>query len=142
MGDLSKNFSRSEFECKCGCGTDTVDYALINTLQSMAYTLGLKYKSISIVITSGIRCTDYNETIQLQYDPHYIPYTSKSQHKNCKAADFKVYYKNRDNDRIQLDPVIVDEYLKENYPDTYGIGLYNNRNHLDVRKKKARWNKS
>ena len=25
MGDLSENFSRSEFECKCGCGFATVD---------------------------------------------------------------------------------------------------------------------
>ena len=33
MGDLTRNFSRNEFKCKCECGFDTVDYELVTILQ-------------------------------------------------------------------------------------------------------------
>ena len=36
MGDLTKNFSRSEFACKCGCGFDDIDLVL----QSVILLLG------------------------------------------------------------------------------------------------------
>ena len=35
MGTVSKNFSRSEFACKCGCGFDAVDVDLLAGLQAL-----------------------------------------------------------------------------------------------------------
>ena len=35
MGDLSANFNRAEFACKCGCGFDTVDAKLIDYVQQI-----------------------------------------------------------------------------------------------------------
>jgi uncharacterized protein YcbK (DUF882 family) len=55
MGDLSKNFSRKEFECKCGCGFFTVDPALVKFLQRIRDDI-----KRPIIILSGCRCYDYN----------------------------------------------------------------------------------
>ena len=33
MGDISKNISRHELECHCGCGFNTVDYSLVIAIQ-------------------------------------------------------------------------------------------------------------
>ena len=58
MGDLSKNFSRHEFACKCGCGADEVSPKLIETLQTLR-TL----TNSPITITSGRRCQSHNATV-------------------------------------------------------------------------------
>jgi len=58
MGDLSANFSASEFECQCGCGGDSISSSLVNMLQVMRDNYGR-----GIVITSGIRCGAHNEKI-------------------------------------------------------------------------------
>ena len=58
MGDLSKDFSRSEFACGDGCGAHEVDPALVASLQDMRDELG-KY----LVITSGRRCAAQNATV-------------------------------------------------------------------------------
>ena len=35
MGDLSRNFDRSEFKCRDGCGRDTVDIELVKVLEEV-----------------------------------------------------------------------------------------------------------
>lgn len=55
MGDLSKDFSRSEFACGDGCGADEVSHALVASLQDMRDDIG-RY----LVITSGRRCSVQN----------------------------------------------------------------------------------
>ena len=55
MGDLSKNFSRSEYICRCGCGFDAVDVELIKVMQELRD----HYQS-PITITGGNRCCFYN----------------------------------------------------------------------------------
>ena len=54
MGDLSKNFSRAEFTCRCGCGHDRVQPELINIFQIVRDRFG------PIQITSGCRCVRHN----------------------------------------------------------------------------------
>lgn len=54
MGDLTKNFSRREFACKCGCGLDTIDIPLVQRLQEVRNVAG------PIVINSGMRCKAHN----------------------------------------------------------------------------------
>ena len=125
MGDLSKNFSKSEFECKCGCGMGNIDPELINVLQDLR-----DWWRAPITINSGCRCYEYNEKVQLRSNPDYIPGSSRSQHMLGTAADIVV---------SGISVGEVRRYLNHKYPDKYGIGAYNSFTHIDVRSKKARW---
>ena len=57
MGDLSKNFSRSEFACPC-CGKDDISQDLIDNLQLARDAIGLPFK-----INSGVRCVKHNAEV-------------------------------------------------------------------------------
>ena len=58
MGDFTKNFSRHEFACNCGCGADNISIGLVSKLQRIRDAIDAPIK-----ITSGIRCKDHNESI-------------------------------------------------------------------------------
>ena len=58
MGDLTKNFSRHEFACRCGCGYDEISLVLVKQLQGIRNLLGA-----SITITSGCRCERHNRGV-------------------------------------------------------------------------------
>lgn len=75
MGDLSRNFSRSEFECKCGCGEADVSPFLIEVLQRLRDVLGVK-----ITVTSGRRCAAHNAA---------VGGAKNSQHLQGLAADIR-----------------------------------------------------
>ncbi len=76
MGDVSKNFSRKEFVCKCGCGFNAVDVDLLAGLQALRDLAGRP-----ISITSACRCESHNKR---------VGGASKSQHKYAKAADIVI----------------------------------------------------
>ena len=63
MGDLSQNFSRSEFQCRCNCGLGMregdISEELISRLQivRMAYSKPMR-------ILSGLRCPAHNQNIK------------------------------------------------------------------------------
>ena len=116
MGDLSANFDRDEFECQCGCGMDTVDYKLVEVLEDVR-----SYFNSPITINSGCRCPEHN---------HNEGGSPNSQHLYSKAADFRV---------SEVSDAEVHRYLTGKYPDTFGIGRYYGRTHIDVRATKARW---
>lgn len=114
MGDLSRNFNRSEFACKCQCGQDTVDSELLNILQSVRDKFG------PVVITSANRCESHNAK---------EGGSKNSQHLRSRAAD------------IQLCNVVyqdVVDFIAEEFPDT-GIGAYSGFIHVDSRGTRARW---
>lgn len=113
---LSANFYRDEFECKCGCGFDTVDAELIQVLQDVRDEF-----DCSITITSGCRCAKHNAE---------EGGATTSMHLQAKAADFTVKKTHAD---------LVADYLESLYPEKYGIGRYTGRTHIDVRAKKVRW---
>jgi uncharacterized protein YcbK (DUF882 family) len=123
MSKLSKNFSRSEFRCKCEqyCGGthDFVDAELIYVLEKLRKRFGGKI----VDINSGCRCSGHNR------DEGGSP---NSQHIFGKAADIVV---------VGIHPDVVADYLEKEYPDRYGIGRYNGRIHIDIRSGKARWDK-
>lgn len=54
MGDLSKNFSRYEFVCRCGCGFVLIQPELILKLQALRDRTG------PIRINSACRCQKHN----------------------------------------------------------------------------------
>lgn len=116
MGDLSTHFSRYEFECKCGCGLDSVDY---ETLAALEDVRGHFDKRVDI--TSAHRCQVHNIN---------VGGLSNSQHLRARAVDFKV---------DGVEPREVQNYLNARYPGCYGIGSYATFTHLDTRKQKARW---
>jgi len=130
MGDLSKNLSRVEFTCQCGCGYDTVDHVLVDVLQKTVDHFQDKYprKVIRIKITSGNRCHKHNNNT--------AGASVHSQHLFARAADFIIYDA---GPGVAIPADEVAEYLHEHYPATLGIGRYNGRTHVDSRTGKARW---
>ena len=116
MGDLCEYFSRSEFECSCGCGFDTVDIETLKVLEDVRHHFGRP-----VVINSACRCSSYNKE---------IGGSNKSQHVLGRAVDIVV---------SGIDACDVSNYLEHTYPHKYGIGVYPNFTHIDTRKKRARW---
>ena len=134
-GQLSEHFWRDEFACKCGkCGFDTVDAELING--PLAF---LRKYNVRVKINSGCRCLEHNERVQLEANPDYIPYSSKSIHMTGKAADIRV---ERREGRlwVTVPPDEVATALERRYSDKYGLGKYKRFTHSDVRSGgPARW---
>ena len=116
MGNVSQNFNRSEFACKCGCGFSTVDVDLIKVLEVVRRRFGKP-----ITINSACRCEDHNKNIGGSYG---------SKHKQGIAADIVV---------AETSPNEVYTFLDEYEPNRHGVGKYNNFTHIDVRQNKARW---
>lgn len=117
---ISKHFARSEFACRCGCGFDTVDIELITVLEDVRE----KFQT-PVIITGPNRCTFYNSTIKGA--------SGGSLHTYGKAADIQVR---------GIQPMEIYQYLDYKYQNKYGLGLYDNRVHIDVRSKRARWNRA
>lgn len=115
---LHQHFSRKEFACQCGCGHDTVDAELLGVL----INLREQFKE-PIMINSGTRCKNHNAAIGGAVN---------SKHLIGKAADIKI---------SGIPPEVVAKTLENLYPNTYGIGMYTGRTHIDVRATPARWDK-
>jgi len=113
---ISPHFDDSEFECKCGCGFREVSKDLLDTLETIR-----SWYDKPIIITSGCRCSKHNRAVGGAKNSYHIW---------GLAADF--YIPGEDMD-------MVADRIDAAFPDTLGLGRYGNRVHLDVRKKKARW---
>ena len=115
MGDLSENFSKSEFECSC-CGDTKISDELVEVLQGLRTEL-----EEGVTITSSYRCTKHNAE---------VGGAKRSQHLKGTAADIVVK---------GCTPAFIYEWLDKKYPDKYGLGKYKSFTHIDVRTSKARW---
>lgn len=113
---IGHGLTRSDFQCRCGCGLDTVDSELAYVIRHLEETLGEK-----AVVTSGHRCLVHNRNVGS---------TDSSRHVQGRAAD--IYFPS-------YKPYTIYKLLDERYPDTFGIGLYHTFVHIDTRKKRARW---
>ncbi len=80
MGDLTANFNRKEFDCKCGCGANKIDSAFLWELQ-----LCREVADIPFTITSGCRCPKHNEAVGGFSTSDHI--TDEDHH--CSGADIK-----------------------------------------------------
>jgi uncharacterized protein YcbK (DUF882 family) len=118
MGDISKDFDRSEHACECGCGFDTIDAELNHVLQ-----VDLRdYYERKVTIKGPNRCYAHNAV---------TPGASRdSYHTKAKAADVAV-------EGVSARAVYT--YLDKKFPNKYGLGLYFGRVHVDVRPERARW---
>lgn len=122
MGDLTKNISRHEVACKCGCGFDTADIETILAVQICADHFAQKLRKARVVLNvhSGCRCEAHNEA---------EGGSRNSQHLYSRAIDFSIG---------GVDPSDVYDYLCVRYPDQFGIGKYNTFTHLDTKSGGAR----
>jgi uncharacterized protein YcbK (DUF882 family) len=116
MGDVSANFSRAEFACKCGnCRHTAVDTELLSVLERVREWGG------PVTITSANRCPEYNAEIDGHPDSYHI---------YSMAADIVVTGRY---------PHQVYNQLEIWYPYAYGLGSYDNFTHIDVQTKRKRW---
>jgi uncharacterized protein YcbK (DUF882 family) len=118
MGDLSKNFSRHEFACRC-CGRAEINQRLVDALQELRDLAGLPVR-----VTSGYRCPEHNQA---------IGGATRSQHLLGTAADIVV----RGMTPAEMYRLAEDIEVFRNG----GIGVYPDKGfiHVDVRDGRARW---
>ncbi len=122
MGDLTKNFSRREFACKCKCGFNDIDLGLVDQLQMirdiLSYKAGIE---VPISINSGCRCVSWNAK---------IGGVKNSFHVKGLAADISL----GSFDVKEAAPIIQKAYFLHKI-ELGAIGVYPDRNfmHVDVR---------
>jgi len=121
MGDLSKNFSRLEVQCPCGCGANLINPFLIEKLQKVRNIIGRP-----IIITSGVRCEFYNTSIKASMNSSHIP----DEHGIGNAVDIAC---TNSKDRYEL-VELAQKFFKR-----IGIseGSYGGFVHLDVDRSKV-----
>ena len=125
MGDLSKNFSIKEFNCKCGkCEMPkevlaNVELVVIQ-LQAIRDHVGA-----SVSINSAYRCESHNKASKG---------SKRSQHLLGKAADITIKGYNPDSVVCILEDMLTNPYLKG--VDLGAIGRYNTFTHIDIRDSK------
>ena len=114
---ISEHFKVKEFAQKdFRCDKVIVDTELIDVLEDIR-----AHFNKPVIVTSGYRTPEYNAK---------IGGVKNSQHTKGTAADIKV---------SEVPAIWVQVYLKNKYPNKYGIGSYPTFTHIDVRAKKARW---
>ena len=119
MGSISEHFNRSEFECKCGCGLDTVDVTVLDILE----VVRAKYNK-PIHIHCGCRCKKHNKE---------VGGVDGSQHTFCRAADFDV-------EDVPHEEVY--DYIDGWVGNLVALGIYDWGIHMDSRTNAGqRWDK-
>lgn len=116
MGDISEHLSRDEVACKCNCGFKTADYKTV-----IMFEQAREFEGHAVTPNSWCRCPSHNKK---------EGGSSGSKHMEGIACDFPT-----------AKPKELYDYLDSLYPDSCGLGLYNDFVHFDSRETKARWDK-
>ena len=109
---MTKNFSRSEFECECGCGEDRISSDLIECLQ-----LARDSFATGITINSGCRCPQRNKEVGGSSTSSHLLKTrdvngngwTGGVQETCVAADLKA---TNSKDRFQLISVLIESGIR------------------------------
>lgn len=116
---ITKNFTRAEFQCPCGCTAQMVDEMLAQKLQIIRTIYNVPLK-----ITSGYRCVKHNAA---------VGGAKSSKHLYGIAADVK-------DPTGKLNPVALGILANHTFG---GVGIYWYGTaafiHVDLRKTKATW---
>ena len=117
---ISKNFYLSEFACRCGCETPfKVEPSLVTLLQNIRTRIGQ-----GLYISSGCRCPEHNASVSGAKKSWHIPRDGV-----LYAADVMFYDPTNRNERSALWLYALAESIGQ----PGGLGLYNNRVHIDQR---------
>ena len=130
MGDLTKNISRHELACKCGCGLDTIDHEVVEVVQEACdhFAKELSVDKVVCFITSGARCQEHNDRPASEGGAGSK--SKNSWHVKCRAIDFKIK-------GVSSKDMCM--YLCKKYPNKHGIGMYSGRTHIDSDSHRRRW---
>ena len=126
MTQLTKNFTRQEFDCKDGTPVPQKYYANVqevaNNLQALRDHLG-----VPVVISgSGYRTPAHNKK---------VGGAPKSQHLTASGADISSRDYTPKELAAEIEKLIAAGKMKQG-----GIGVYKGFVHYDIRGTKARWN--
>ena len=105
-------FTLEETACKCGCGLDSIDPALMGELEETRGILGF-----ALIVNSGCRCVPYNALIGGKPDSAHTPRKGGL----CKAADIGMingYHRHL--------------FLQEAFKRFPRIGIYETFIHVDI----------
>ncbi len=121
---LTKNFSKSEFECHCGCEMPS---KVLENVKELAKSLQIIRDRINkpIFINSAYRCKEHNKL---------IGGVEHSQHILGKAADIVIKGQNPYDTYDFIDNLMEDRVLALG-----GLGNYDTFTHFDIRGYYARW---
>ena len=121
---LTNNFSKSEFDCKCGC---VMPDDVLENIKELAYHLQRLRDKLDkpIKINNAYRCVNHNRK---------IGGAKNSQHILGNASDIVV----KDMKPIEVFN-FVDKLQKLNMFKLGGLKAYNTFTHLDIRGYIARW---
>ena len=122
---LTNNFSKSEFNCSCGCD---MPLGVLHNVQKLANQLQVLRNVVGtpIKINSGYRCSDYNDNV--------VKGSKNSQHKLGKASDIVIADMTPQETFELIDLLINEGELLQG-----GLSAYATFTHYDIRKTKARW---
>lgn len=109
MGDITRNFSRAEFKCKC-CQADHINPLLVKLLQAIRDRFGLP-----VTISSGVRCAKRNKK---------VGGAKRSQHLLGNAADIQI---------AGVKTQQVAAFAASLMPGWGGVKAYPTFTHIDVR---------
>lgn len=127
MGDLTKDFNRREFACKCGCGFDRIDPRVVAMAQKIRDAIGEPVR-----INSGCRCLKHNKAVGgVMARPGSAG--GDSYHTEGKAADLSCT-----SGAFKLYAAIKDLYTKGKLNDLEYCKWYKAKNfvHIDCGKKR------
>jgi uncharacterized protein YcbK (DUF882 family) len=139
MGDLTKNFSRSEFACKCGCGFNTIDFELLTALQHCCDRLKTALnKEITVGVNCGCRCKTHNDNLRKKFKDSKgkegEDTAENSQHIYGRAVDAQFFANGE-----KIKPADIYDFFQSNYKH-FGLGSYLSFTHIDTRSTgQARW---
>lgn len=124
MGDLTKNFSKSEFDCNDG--SEMPDDVFEN-VQIQAYNLQTirDFFNAPVTINSAYRSPSYNKS---------VGGAKNSQHLTGNATDITIKGYTPDQVADIIEGLIRIDAIEEG-----GVGRYNTFTHYDRRGNKARW---
>lgn len=132
---LSNNFTRDENRCKCmECNQYGADVELVGVLEYTREWVRREHKRDGVVIVnSWFRCRAHNNRPNNERNSYGVlgaGSNDNSWHLTGGAADIWV---------PGVDILSIHAHLEDQFPDNYGIGLYEGFVHIDVRPTKARW---
>ena len=121
---LTKNFSKSEFDCRDGSEMPEKVLANIKLVAEQLQILR-DYVGVPITVNSGYRSPTYNAK---------VGGATKSQHLLGKACDITI----KDMRAIDVYKLVI-KLINDGKLTIGGVGMYSSFTHLDIRKKRARW---